>query len=202
MGKHEHPPVPPCPPVTHCMPLPPCPPPVFGCPSDCCPPKTTKYYHLPLWRANDTTSWLYGLNNAFMQIDALFHQFALRTGICGSADELSETVEKLEMVVECLQGDNCKTLKDLSELTKVVADSLANQELLNEKLSVLQKQVTNVGLRVQNLETAGAASSNELNELKDQLTILSQRVTDLENPTMNPPEEPEEGGNEDGNNEL
>lgn len=142
----------------------------------------TKYYKLPLWKANTTTSWMYGINKAMMQIDFLFHQFALRTAINGSTDELQALVEKLELEVECLRGDVSKNVTTLAELSKVIADTLAADEVRDEKLRRLNTELKNLSLRVSGLETQGSGSADEIALLKDAIDALTIRVTDLENP--------------------
>lgn len=143
----------------------------------------TKYYKLPLWKANTTTSWMYGINKAMMQIDFLFHQFALRTAINGSTDELQNLVEKLELEVECLNSQVSKNIQEIAELSKVVADSLATDEVRDEKLRRYSTELRNLAIRISSVETSSGNSDEKIKSLEDAVNSLTDRITDLEGGT-------------------
>lgn len=139
-------------------------------PSGCCgceecKPYSTKYYHLPLWKANDVTSWMLGLNKAMTDIDQLFHDFALRTGIEGVPDDLVETVQKLQSSVDCLEKFRIQTIEDLASTTKVVSDMLGNIDLINEKLRGLAFDQSNTNTRVKGIEQELVVVKNDIKEL-------------------------------------
>lgn len=190
MSKHYVKPCcPPCdirPPHDDCFePCPPCPP-----LDDCFPHHhhhhfdsscgETKYYKLPLWKANTVTSWLYGINKAMMQIDFLFHQFALRTAINGSTDELQNLVEKLELDVDCLNSQVSKSIQEIAELSKVLADSLATDEVRDEKLRRYSTELRNLTIRISSVEASSGNSAEDIKLLEDAVESLTNRIAVLE----------------------
>lgn len=187
---HPHPPLPDC----DCPSLPyPCPP--SNCvPVDPCDPcystrHVTQYYHLPLWRANDVVSWLVGLNGAMKQIDALFHDFALRTGIDGEPTDLIRQVAELKTNQDNLLEWQTIAIKDMAATTKVVSDVLANFDLVNEKIRTLNFNYSNLDVRVrqieQKLEESGTGIAKILEsimELKNRTDTLEEQVENILNP--------------------
>lgn len=143
------------------------------CGCDDCRPYSTKYYHLPLWRANDVTSWLVGINKAMVDIDQLFHDFALRTGIEGVPDDVVTTVQQLQASVDCLEDFRRSTIEDLAATTKVVSDALGSIDLVNEKLRGLGFAQSNTEVRIKGIE-------QELSDIKDNITTLFSRVEKLD----------------------
>lgn len=164
-------------------------PPINAC--DCHSKHTTKYFHLPLWRANDVTSWLYGINSAMMRIDDLFHMFALRTSIDGSSDELADAVNKLEKRVECLQADNTKNLETIANLSKVITDMISTGNIRDDKIKHIQDNSRYTRLLI---EGNGTAISN----LKEKINMLEVKVIKLEG-EEEPGEEENGGENNDTN---
>ena len=158
------------------------------CDCDECKPFSTKYYHLPLWKANDVTSWMLGLNKAMTEIDQLFHDFALRTGIEGVPDDLVETVQKLQASVDCLEEFRVKTIEDLASTTKVVSDMLGNIDLINEKLRGLAFDQSNTNTRVKVIEQELVVVKNDVKELYERADAAdagiaenTQKFADLQN---------------------
>lgn len=143
--------------------------------------KVTKHFHLPLWKANTVTSWLYGINKAMIQIDELFHMFALRTSIDGTPDELSNQVILLEKKVKALSKDVCDNTSTLADMTKVIANILADNEIENQKYKILREELSTIKLRLDNLTLSGGNSDEKLKEVEVRLNSLSDRIDALEN---------------------
>lgn len=121
-------------------------------PCNTCNPYVTRFYKLPLWKANDVTSWMTGLNGAMIMIDQLFHDFSLRTGIEGVPDEVVETVQQLQESVNCLEQFRLKTIEDLSSTTKIVSDILGNIDLINQKIRGLEFNQSSASVRIKGIE--------------------------------------------------
>lgn len=142
-------------------------------------PYVTKYFGFPLWRANDTTSWLTGINKAMIEIDEALHQFALRTGVDGLPDETIEAVSRLEKTVENLALENEKNVRTLSEMTKVTANILAEIELINTKLRVLNTNYANVDTRLKSVETGSSGNESQVEKLLENVTAISDKLSSL-----------------------
>ena len=150
-------------------------------PSGCCgceecKPFSTKYYHLPLWRANDVTSWMVGLNKAMTDIDQLFHDFALRTGTEGEPSDLVETVQALQASVDCLEKFRVKTIEDLAATTKVVSDMLGNIDLINQKIRGLEFDQSNTNVRVKGIEQQLVDIKNDIKELYERADVADAGI--------------------------
>lgn len=174
---------------------------------ECCEPrpKTTKFYHLPLWRANDITSWMVGLNSAMMKIDELFHQFALRTGIDSAPEELVTQVETLTRSVDALLEWQEKASNDITGTNKIVTGVLGQLDIINEKIRQLNFNYSNLDTRMLTVETSqnnAATQTDKLVENVDALTTtiaeLTARVEKLENPDDSSTDEPSDEPSEDG----
>lgn len=168
-------------------------------------PKTTKFYHLPLWRANDITSWMVGLNSAMMKIDELFHQFALRTGIDSAPEELVTQVETLTRSVDALLEWQEKASNDITGTNKIVTGVLGQLDIINEKIRQLNFNYSNLDTRMLTVETSqnnAATQTDKLVENVDALTTtiaeLTARVEKLENPDDSSTDEPSDEPSEDG----
>ena len=192
--------------------VPPVYPPIsFPMPPSCNGTYVTKYYGLPLWRANDVTSWMVGLNSAMEKIDMLFHNFALRTGIDGQPTDLTLAVTSLETNMKQLLNWQGNQLKDMAQTTKVVADILGSIDLINEKIRLLNFNYSNLDVRVKSLEqqfcTTGAEYAKLLStvySLNDKCDKMQEQINEFvkgDNSTVEP-EKPETGeGSEDNDNE-
>lgn len=144
----------------------------------------TKYYGLPLWRATDVTSWMVGINGAMEKIDCLFHNFALRTGIDGIPEEIVTTVTKLQVSVTKLEKWQCTAIEESANITKVLADTLAQLDLINEKLRQLVFNYNNVDTRMKSAETSIQTLKDEVGKITENLnTFIGSVTTELEEVT-------------------
>lgn len=143
-------------------------------------PHTTKYFGLPMWKANDVTSWLYGMNKAMIEIDKLFHDFALRTGIDGVPEELVTNVTNIENSIAILENQMRKNIGDIAETTKIVANTLANIEVIENKIKNLNFNYSNIDLRLASTENTSASVQAEVNKLAENMSILESNYADLE----------------------
>ena len=194
-----------------CAPAPNCPSlvtPVFPVqPGNCgCEQLVTKYYGLPLWQANQVTSWLVGINTAMERIDKVLHDFALRTGINGEpADYILQVQDNTANIKQLLQWQ-ITAIKDLSQLTSVTSQCLANLELMQQKVNNLNFNYNNVDVRLQSVEnTVGndltqqvEKLTNNLSVIQTNLTELTTRVDKLESPSTVEPDTGESSDNEEG----
>lgn len=142
-------------------------------------PAGTKYYHLPMWKENDVTSWMYGLNTAMMMIDDLFHHFSLRTGIDGIPEDLLNLVSGLEASVGALRRHNENLTKDVADSTKVLANVLASMELINNKIQQLNFNYSNVDTRLKSAELKTNDFESQVNKITENLSSIMQQLTEF-----------------------
>jgi len=148
-------------------------------------PHGTQYYDLPLWKANDVTSWMVGINGAMIKIDCLFHQFALRTGIDGIPEEIADAVSKLQCSVNALEEWQKVAIKDMAGTTKVVADTLASLDLINEKIRQLNFNYGNLDVRVKSLESGDNDISAQITKLIENIDAVQTEIASIKEADTN-----------------
>lgn len=145
------------------------------------PPSTgccTEYYHLPLWKANTVTSWLWGINSAMVKIDSLFHDFALRTKLEDSDFEIVDEVNGLGDRVETLEDNLGSAYSDLANLTGQISSVVAQIELCNNKLATMMYNLNNFEVRLKTTELKGENTDADLSNVNAGLEGLKQAQTE------------------------
>lgn len=148
-------------------------------------PHCTPYYHLPMWRANDVTSWMYGINKAMVEIDKLFHDFALRTGVDGVPQDTIDKVVELEKQLESVKTDLQKDLKSVSELSTVIANLLAQDNIVQDKLKILNRNYASLDNRLTSMESGKVAQDEQLNKTNETVESLAAKLEEQDNETGN-----------------
>ena len=97
-------------------------------------------------------------------------------------------------------------IKDLSQLTSVTSQCLANLELIQQKVNNLNFNYNNVDVRLQSVEnTVGNDLTQQVEKLTNNLSViqtslaeLTARVNILDPPSTVEPDTDESSGNEEG----
>ena len=161
----------------------------------------TKYFGLPLWRANDVTSWLVGINKAMEKIDLLFHNFALRTGIDGQPNDLTLSVTQLENSVSELKAWQKQAMTDMANLTQVVSNIMSQSNVMGKKIELINVNMSNLDVRMKSVEIGNGNNESQVNKILETVTSMSTQIEELqkqvEELTKGSTDEPT-GGEENG----
>lgn len=173
---------PPCPPAPPMPPLPPfpnqpCPPPP---PENCGCSNKTQFYQLPLWKPSDVTSWLMQMNGAMIRIDSILHNLALRTGINGLPDDLTNAVSQLTQDVAVLQNTVCDLGNNQATLKLQMTNMSTQLGAIQTDISSLQLSVTNLDTRIMTIDSSNKQNQNNITLIKSDLNMLSSTVQSLQ----------------------
>lgn len=168
-----------------------CPPPPYPpyppYPPTCPPPSDTygtsnktEFYGLPLWKASDVTSWLMQMNGAMIRIDSIMHNIALRTGINGIPEDLTNTVSQLCSEFNQFKVQLCEVTNDVATQKLNILNLTQQINNMQTDLSSMQLTATNLNTRMLTLETTQQNQANSLTMVQTDVNMMSKTINALQ----------------------